>query len=74
MMTEKEKLIDRLFNDPKRKLLNFHITRGPEPCTAEELCAAINHALDHAQIFEGSVDFDDDCPKSDIRALFGSKS
>ena len=43
-MTEKERLLDRLFNDPNRRLLNFHVTRGDAPCTEEELCAEINRA------------------------------
>lgn len=45
-MTELERLVDRLCNDPKRKLLNFHVTRGESDCTAEELAAEINRALD----------------------------
>lgn len=48
-MTEQERLIDRLFNNPQRKLLNFSIFRGEKPCTAEELCAAINSALDQVE-------------------------
>lgn len=45
-MSEKARLIDRLFNNPDFKLRNIHISRGDKPCTAEQLCAEINKALD----------------------------
>jgi hypothetical protein len=48
-MTELERLVDRLCNDPKRKLLNFHVTRGEAVCTVEELCAELNSALDQVE-------------------------
>lgn len=44
--SEQTRLMDRLFNDPTRKLLNFSITPGEQRCTAEELCAEINSAMD----------------------------
>ncbi len=48
MGPEQTRLLDRLFGDPKRKTLNFNIFPGERAheCTAEELCAEINKALD----------------------------
>ena len=50
MGPEEKKLMDILFGDPKRKLVNFHIFPGQkvmrgEAVTREELCAEINKAL-----------------------------
>lgn len=45
-MTEEERLVDRLCNDPTRRLANFNIFPGERGCTREELCAEINKALD----------------------------
>lgn len=42
MGPEQKQLMDRLFNDPTRRLLNFQVSRGEKPCTAEELCAELN--------------------------------
>lgn len=53
MGPEQKRLIDRLCNDPKRKLLNFDIFPGERKCTAEELCAEVNRALD--QVDSGEV-------------------
>jgi hypothetical protein len=46
---EQNRLIDRLFNDPSRKLLNFKITPGDKPCTTEELCGSINSSMDEVE-------------------------
>jgi hypothetical protein len=43
---EEQRLMDRLFNDPKRKLINFNITPGERRVTREELCAVLNQMLD----------------------------
>lgn len=49
MGPEQARLIDRLCNDPNRKLVNFDIFPGEQKCTAEELCAEINRALDQVE-------------------------
>jgi len=46
---EQKRLTDRLFNDPRRKLVNFHIDRGDGPATAEEICAEVNKAMDQVE-------------------------
>lgn len=46
MGPEQQRLMDRLFNDPTRKLRNFKITPGDGAFTKEELCAEINKAMD----------------------------
>lgn len=48
---EQERLKKRLFEDPSRKLLNFGITPGDNPFTAEELCGEINKAMDQVEDF-----------------------
>ncbi|HZS57580.1 MAG TPA: hypothetical protein VFA65_24480 [Bryobacteraceae bacterium] len=49
MGPEQTRLIDRLCNDPERKLLNFNIFPGDRRCTPEELCAEVNKALDQIE-------------------------
>jgi hypothetical protein len=49
MGPEQKRLMDRLFNDPTRKLVNFKLTPGDDPCTAEELCAEINKTMDERE-------------------------
>ena len=46
MGPEQKRLIDRLCNDPHRRLVNFNIFPGERQCTAEELCAELNSAFD----------------------------
>lgn len=46
MGPEQQRLMDRLFGDPTRKLLNFKITPGERRVTAEELCRELNKAFD----------------------------
>ena len=41
--------MDRLFNDPTRKLLNFNITPGDKPATAEQICGEVNRAMDEVE-------------------------
>lgn len=59
---EYKRLIDRLFNNPNYKLCNFSITPGERHCTAEELCAEVNKALDQIErgeareIMPGEID------------------
>jgi hypothetical protein len=43
---EQQRLMDRLFNDPSRRLMNFNVFPGEERVTAEELCAELNSAFD----------------------------
>lgn len=59
MGPEQERLMDRLFNDPTRKLRNFHITPGDKPSTAEEICAAVNKAMDQSERRKAAGDFGD---------------
>lgn len=51
MGPEQQRLVDRLFNDPSRRVLNFNIFPGERAheCTAEKLCAEINSALDQVE-------------------------
>lgn len=59
---EKDRLIDRLFNDPRRKLLNFHVTWGPEAykLSPEQRAARINHAFDQVDCGQAKrLDFSD---------------
>lgn len=46
MGPEQQRLMDRLFGDPDRKVRNFNIYPGERKCTPEELCAEVNKALD----------------------------
>lgn len=48
---EQKRLMDRLFGDPARRCLNFNIFPGERAheCSAEELCAEINKALDQVE-------------------------
>lgn len=63
MPTEREKLLDRLFGDPKRQTTNFQIFRGSaETIDPEEMCRQINaalDALDNGTATELVDDFDD---------------
>lgn len=47
-MTELEKLKERLFGDPKRRLVNFSFTPGPE-ATPQGVAREINKALDQIE-------------------------
>ncbi|WP_036048665.1 hypothetical protein [Bradyrhizobium sp. Tv2a-2] len=70
MGPEQKRLQDRLFGDPNRKLVNFKITRGDKPATAEEICAEINKAMDEIEsgrATEGPVM--SERPKVDVRKL-----
>ena len=49
MGPEQKRLMDRLFNDPTRKTLNFNITPGERRVSAEELCAELNKAFDEIE-------------------------
>lgn len=53
---EQKRLMDRLFGDPTRRCLNFNIFPGERAheCTAEELCAEINKALDQVESGEAA--------------------
>lgn len=46
---EQQRLTDRLFNDPNRRTLNFHIFPGDFPGSAEELCCEINSSFDRIE-------------------------
>jgi hypothetical protein len=46
---ELRRLLDRLFNDPRREHIGFNITRGREACDAETLCREINEAMDRQE-------------------------
>jgi hypothetical protein len=47
-MSEVEKLIDRLFNDPNKKVIDFHFTWDPDAAelTVEEKARVLNEFLD----------------------------
>lgn len=49
MGPEQTRLMDRLFNDPTRKLVNFNIFPGDKPATAEQICAEVNKAMDQME-------------------------
>lgn len=61
-MTEKDKLLNRLFGDPEKKALNFNIFPGENihKYTTEEVCAEINKAMD--QLENGDCEIFDDFP------------
>lgn len=50
-MTEKEKLMNRLFGNPNMKLKNFNVFWGPEAhlITAEERAKVLNDAMDQVE-------------------------
>jgi hypothetical protein len=54
------KFMKRILGDPDRKLVNFHITRGDQSCTTEELCQAVNNAMDQKQNGSTTEDFPND--------------
>lgn len=59
IMTEKEKLMNRLFGDPNMKLKNFKVFWGPKAhlITAEERAKVLNDAMD--QVERGDCEFVD---------------
>lgn len=61
---EMDRLIDRFFGDPDKKLVNFNAWWGPNAAsmTAEQRAAAINKALDAMERGDCEVvkDFDDE--------------
>jgi hypothetical protein len=74
MGPEQTRLMSRLFDDPKRKLRNFHITPGDKASSAEEICAEVNKAMDQVECRRAAGDLGDEPPKSgrprvDLRAL-----
>lgn len=66
-----DRLIDRLFNDPKRKLVNFNVFPGEnwDNCTSEERAKAINDALDQVDRGESVLvtNIDGDMERKDVR-------
>jgi hypothetical protein len=44
--SEATRLIDRLFSDSNRKLVNFSVFRGDGVASAEDIAREINRALD----------------------------
>lgn len=67
MRPEQTRLMARLFDDQSRKLINFKISRGEEPCTAEQLCAEINSALD--QVESGKAVKTNSLPETGIESM-----
>jgi hypothetical protein len=59
MGPEQERLMDRLFNDPTRELLNFHVWSGDKAATSEQICAEVNKAMDQSERRRASGDFGD---------------
>lgn len=64
MGPEQKRLMDRLFNDPTRKLRNFSVTPGDKPCTPEELCGEINKAMDEIERRRAAGELSDSPPMS----------
>jgi hypothetical protein len=66
---EERRLFDRLFNTPGKRLLNINIFRGDGPATREDICRAMNSAMD--QVKDGtaivSTTFRDDRPQVNVR-------
>lgn len=61
--SERDKLLDRLFGDPNVKVVNFKISRGDRPASAEEICRQINGALDELE--SGAIVPTDHFPEDD---------
>lgn len=49
MGPEQTRLMDRLLNDPTRKLLNFKFSPGDKSSKPEEVCTELNKALDEVE-------------------------
>jgi hypothetical protein len=51
IIAESQKLIDRLCNNPEKKLVNFHVDWGPEAhkLSVEERAKVINDVLDQIE-------------------------
>lgn len=64
MGPEQKKLMDRLFADPERELVNFQISAGKAPVDAETLCAEINSAMDQVERRRAAGDMGDGPVKS----------
>ena len=67
---EQTKLIERLFGDPNRRLHNLSIFAGERRCTAEELCAEINKAMDavaNGTAVASKHPVESDVPQTDVR-------
>jgi hypothetical protein len=62
MGPEQTKLMDRLFGDPSRKLVNFKFTRGDKPATAEEICEQMNKAFEDLERRRASGELGDGLP------------
>lgn len=74
MGPEQQRLMDRLFNDPTRKLRNFHVTPGDGCFTAEQICAGVNTAMDQVERRRAAGDLGDGPvstgkPRIDLRKL-----
>jgi hypothetical protein len=61
---EQQRLYDRLFGDPSRKIRNFNFTVGDGAPTPEQLCGEINKALDEVERRKALGLPDDGPPKS----------
>lgn len=59
MGPEQQRLMDRMFSDPTRKLVNFKISAGDTPESAEKLCAEINGAMDQVERRRAAGDMGD---------------
>ena len=70
-MTERERLAQRLFGDPDRQTINFQVFRGDGQCSTEDLCGAINRAMDQRERGEAAVldRFPDTAVRRDVRDL-----
>lgn len=73
-MTELERLKNRLFGDPTKKVTNFNVFWGPEAhkLTAEERAAEINKALDAPMTL--IEDLDGDLPTTRWDAPFSTEA
>lgn len=59
MGPEQQRLMDRLFNDPTRKLVNFKMSRGDILATKEQICAEVNKAMDQVERRRAAGDLGD---------------
>lgn len=71
-MTELERLQKRLTD---MSAVDFHVTPGPGPFTAEELCREINSAFDQMENGTATVtdSFNDDAVQVNVRSALSPK-
>ena len=73
-MSDKEKMLARLFGTPGQRLVDLKLTRGDGPCTEDQIWHEMNRAFEQEARGEAliSTTFPDERPTVNVREFLAS--